>query len=133
MQQFSMSEEEAEQLATYLREITLYTDLETLAVVTKAGRRVAFSSIKGVDIDPDLLSAISAVLLQTGQEAVTKLNFNPLYELIIRGEKGIIVVTDAGPLVLIGAGVKIETLGHTVSVFRHFGQEIATLFAKGDH
>jgi predicted regulator of Ras-like GTPase activity (Roadblock/LC7/MglB family) len=130
MQQFSMSEEEAEKLAMYLREITLYTELETLAVVTKAGRRVAFSSTKGVNIDPDLLSAISAVLLQTGQEAVSKLNFNPLYELIIRGKKGIIVVTDAGPLVLIGAGVKIEALGHTVSVFRHFGQEISTLFVK---
>jgi predicted regulator of Ras-like GTPase activity (Roadblock/LC7/MglB family) len=129
-QQFAMNEEEAQRLAMYLREITLYTELETLAVVTKAGRRVAFSSTKGTDIDPDLLSAISAVLLQTGQEAVTKLGFEPLYELIVRGENGIIVVTDAGPLVLIGAGVKIETLGHVVSVFRHFGREIAGLFAK---
>ena len=92
--------------------------------------KVAFSSTKGVDIDPDLLSAISAVLLQTGIEAVQKLTFEPLFELIVRGEKGIIVVTDAGPLVLIGAGVKIESLGHVVSVFRHFGREIAGLFAK---
>lgn len=129
-QQFAMNEEEAQRLAMYLREITLYTELETLAVVTRAGRRVAFSSTKGVDVDPDLLSAISAVLLQTGQEAVTKLGFEPLYELIVRGENGIIVVTDAGPLVLIGAGVKIESLGHVVSVFRHFGREIAGLFAK---
>ncbi len=130
MQQFAMSEEEAKQLAMYLREITLYTELETLAVVTKAGRRVAFSSTKGVDIDADLLFAISAVLLQTGIEAVSKLSFEPLFELIVRGEKGIIVVTDAGPLVLIGAGVKIESLGHVVSVFRHFGREIAAVFAK---
>jgi predicted regulator of Ras-like GTPase activity (Roadblock/LC7/MglB family) len=130
MQQFAMSDDEAKQLAMYLREITLYTELETLALVTKAGRRVAFSSTKGVDIDPDLLSAISAVLLQTGIEAVSKLEFEPLFELIVRGEKGIIVVTDAGPLVLIGAGVKIESLGHVVSVFRHFGREIAALFAK---
>lgn len=130
MQQFAMSDDEAKQLAMFLREITLYTELETLAVVTKAGRRVAFSSTKGVDIDPDLLSAISAVLLQTGIEAVSKLEFEPLFELIVRGEKGIIVVTDAGPLVLIGAGVKIESLGHVVSVFRHFGREIAALFAK---
>lgn len=130
MQKFAMSEDEAKQLAMYLREITLYTELETLAVVTKAGRRVAFSSTKGVDIDPDLLSAISAVLLQTGIEAVSKLQFEPLFELIVRGDKGIIVVTDAGPLVLIGAGVKIESLGHVVSVFRHFGREIASLFAK---
>ena len=125
-----MGENEAQQLVLFLREITQYTELETLAAVTKGGRRVAYSATKGVDIDPDLMSAISAVLLQTGVEAATKLKFDPLYELIVRGERGYIVVTDAGPLVLIGAGVKIDTLGHTVSVFRHFGREIAKLFKQ---
>jgi len=130
MQEFFLTEEEAKQLAIYLRDITLYTELETLAVVTKVGQRVAFSSTQGVNIDPDLLSAISAAILQTGVEAVSKLGFAPLYELVIRGEKGFVVVTEAGPLVLIGAGVKIESLGHVVSVFRHFGRQIAKMFAK---
>ena len=64
-----LTETEANTLAQYLAGITSHTDLEALALVTREGLRLAFSAVPGFDINPDILSAMSAVILQSGDDA----------------------------------------------------------------
>src|SRR5271157_3267924 len=120
-----LNEAEANMLAQYLAGITSHTDLEALALVTREGLRLAFSAVPGFDINPDVLSAMSAVILQAGDDAVTKLGYRNLLEVVLRGTTAFLLLAAAGRFFLIGASREIKDLGKTVAVFRHYAGEIA--------
>jgi predicted regulator of Ras-like GTPase activity (Roadblock/LC7/MglB family) len=122
------TEAEANTLAQYLAGITQHTDLEALALVTREGMRLAFSAVPGFDINPDLLSAMSAVILQAGDDAVRKLGYNNLLEVVLRGSNAFLLFAAAGRFFLIGASRSIKDLGKTVSVFRYYAGEIAKAY-----
>ncbi len=127
-----VSKDKATALAKNLSEIAMKTDLEALAVVTREGVRLAFKVVGSKQVDPDLMSAISAAMLHVGESAVEKMGLKELWEVIITGEEGYIVLSGAGKLVLIGAGSSLKTLTTTVSVFRIYSRKIADLFPLSD-
>jgi predicted regulator of Ras-like GTPase activity (Roadblock/LC7/MglB family) len=124
----SVDKEKATKLAKYLSDIAMKSELEALAVVTREGVRLAFKTVGGKEVDPDLMSAISAAMLHVGESAVDKMGFNELWEVIITGEKGYMVLSGAGRLVLIGSGSTMRSIGNTVSIFRKYASLIAELF-----
>lgn len=123
-----ISRDKATALAKHLSDIAMKTELEALAVVTREGVRLAFKIIGSKKVDPDLMSAISAAMLHVGESAVEKMGLKELWEVIVTGEEGYIVLSGAGNLVLIGSGSNLKTLTNTVSVFRSHTKLIADLF-----
>jgi predicted regulator of Ras-like GTPase activity (Roadblock/LC7/MglB family) len=120
-----LSPEEAHSLSKFLGSITEYTELEALALVTRDGLRLAFSRIPDYEVDPDLFSSLSAVVMQSGQDAIDSLGYIDLLEVVLRGEDAFIILSAAGRFFLMGASRKVEDLGKIVSVFRYYSAEIS--------
>lgn len=101
-----------------LREIGEYTDLEALAVVNREGMKISFFAKKGAD--PDLLAAISAAILSTGEQAVMNNDHGELLEVLVRGEKGFTILSNAGEYILIGTSLELNSMGLTIRVLRKY-------------
>ena len=125
----SLNPEDAEKLAVILGDITNHSELEALALVTRDGMRIAFSAVPGYDINPDHLSSMSAVILQSSVEAVEKIGYNFLSECVIRGDRGsFLVLAAAGRFFLIGASRTVQDLSKVVYVFRYYAKKIAETY-----
>jgi predicted regulator of Ras-like GTPase activity (Roadblock/LC7/MglB family) len=121
----NLTQDEAQNLSLFLGNITEHTELEALALVTREGLRLAFSCIPDYNVDPDLFSSLSAVVMQSGQDSIESLGFNNLLEVVLKGDDAFIILSSAGRFFLMGASRKIEDLGKIVTVFRYYAQEIA--------
>jgi len=119
-----LTQQEAESLARFLGNITEHTELEALALVTRDGLRLAFSAIPDYDVDPDLFSSLSAVVMQSGQDSINALGYNHLLEVVLRGDNAFIILSAAGRFFLMGASRRTEDLGKVVTVFRYYAGEI---------
>ncbi len=123
-----LTPEEAHSLSNFLGNITEHTELEALALVTRDGLRLAFSCIPDYDVDPDLFSSLSAVVMQSGQDSIDSLGYTNLLEVVLRGKDAFIILSAAGRFFLMGASRKIEDLGKIVSVFRYYAKEIGVRY-----
>ena len=121
----NLTQDEAQNLSLFLGNITEHTELEALALVTREGLRLAFSCIPDYNVDPDLFSSLSAVVMQSGQDSIESLGFINLLEVVLRGGDAFIILSSAGRFFLMGASRKIEDLGKIVTVFRYYAQEIS--------
>ena len=121
----NLTQDEAQNLSSFLGNITEHTELEALALVTREGLRLAFSCIPEYNVDPDLFSSLSAVVMQSGQDSIESLGFINLLEVVLRGGDAFIILSSAGRFFLMGASRKIEDLGKIVTVFRYYAQEIS--------
>lgn len=121
----SLTPDEAESLSNFLGNITEHTELEALALVTREGLKLAFSCIPGYNINPDLFSSLSAVVMKSGSDAIDTLGFTHILEVVLRGKDAFIILSAAGRFFLMGASRKISDLGKVVSVFRYYSSEIA--------
>ena len=74
------------ELVELLMGLTNYADLDAIAVVSKQGVKLAYFATEESDADPDLMAAVSAALLMTGDMAASKLELNELFEVIVRGQ-----------------------------------------------
>ena len=120
-----LTPDEATALSTFLGSITEYSELEALALITREGLRLAFSAIPGYNMDPDLFSSLSAVVVQSGSDAIAALGFTNMLEVVLRGDNGFIILSAAGRFFLMGASREIADLGKIVKVFRYYSQEIS--------
>lgn len=123
-----LTPDEAHSLSQFLSSITEYSDLEALALITREGLRLAFSAIPGYTIDPDLFSSLSAVVVQSGDDAINTLGFKNMLEIILRGDNGFIILSVAGRFFLMGASRQIPELGKIVKIFRYYSKEIGTRY-----
>ncbi|MHA1459479.1 MAG: roadblock/LC7 domain-containing protein [Promethearchaeota archaeon] len=123
-----LTQEQASSLSKFLGNITEHTELEALALVTNEGLRLAFSCIPEYDVDPDLFSSLSAVVMQSGHDAIESLGYNNLLEIVLRGSNAFIILSGAGRFFLMGASRKIEDLGKIVTVFRYYAGEIGSRY-----
>jgi predicted regulator of Ras-like GTPase activity (Roadblock/LC7/MglB family) len=121
----NLTPEEAHNLSKFLGNITEHTELEALALVTRDGLRLAFSCIPDYNVDPDLFSSLSAVVMQSGYDSIESLGYTNLLEVVLRGDDAFIILSAAGRFFLMGASRKIEDLGKIVTVFRYYAGEIA--------
>ncbi|HUW89261.1 MAG TPA: roadblock/LC7 domain-containing protein [Candidatus Nanopelagicaceae bacterium] len=119
-----LTQDQASSLSKFLGNITEHTELEALALVTNDGLRLAFSCIPDYDVDPDLFSSLSAVVMQSGHDAIDSLGYVNLLEVVLRGINAFIILSGAGRFFLMGASRKIEDLGKIVTVFRYYAGEI---------
>jgi predicted regulator of Ras-like GTPase activity (Roadblock/LC7/MglB family) len=120
-----LTPEEAHSLSNFLSSITEYSELEALALITREGLRLAFSAIPGYNIDPDLFSSLSAVVVQSGDDAISSLGYKNMLEVILRGDNGFIILSAAGRFFLMGASRQMPELGKVVKIFRYYAGEIA--------
>ena len=120
-----LTQEQATGLSKFLGNITEHTELEALALVTNEGLRLAFSCIPDYDVDPDLFSSLSAVVMQSGHDAINSMGYINMLEIVLRGNNAFIILSGAGRFFLMGASRKIEDLGKIVTVFRYYAGEIA--------
>lgn len=118
-----------ERIGKLLEQISDDIDLEAIALISREGRRVAFFARK--QVDPDLLSALSAAMLSMGEMSVQKMDQAPLWEVIVRGSGGYTILTSAGPrLFLIGAGSEEANLGLVIRILREYAQKIEEVLEK---
>ncbi|MFW9900549.1 MAG: roadblock/LC7 domain-containing protein [Candidatus Thorarchaeota archaeon] len=120
-----LTPKEARDLSNFLGSITEYSELEALALITREGLRLAFSAIPGYNLDPDLFSSLSAVVVQSGNDAVEALGYKNMLEVVLRGDNGFIILSAAGRFFLMGASRQTADLGKIVKVFRYYSSEIA--------
>jgi len=120
-----LTPDEARALSNFLGSITEYSELEALALITREGLRLAFSAIPGYNLDPDLFSSLSAVVVQSGNDAVEALGYKNMLEVVLRGDNGFIILSAAGRFFLMGASRQTADLGKIVKVFRYYSAEIS--------
>ena len=72
----------------------------------------------------DLLAAISAAILSTGEQAVSMNEHGEMLEVIIRGEKGFTILTNAGEYIIIGSSLELNSMGLTIRVLRKYAVKI---------
>jgi len=119
-----LTPDEAQSLSSFLGSITEYSELDALALITREGIRLAFSAIPEYNVDPDLFSSLSAVVVQSGSDAIDSLGFKNMLEIILRGDNGFIILSVAGRFFLMGASRESADLGKVVKVFRYYSREI---------
>lgn len=120
----NLTSEEAQNLSNFLGNITEHTELEALALVTNEGLQLAFSCIPEYDINPDLFSSLSAVVMKSGSDAINTMGYTNMLEVVLRGRDAFIILSAAGRFFLMGASRTISDLGKIVSVFRYYSSEI---------
>ncbi|KKN11204.1 hypothetical protein LCGC14_1028870 [marine sediment metagenome] len=125
-----LTADEAQGLSSFLGSITEYTELESLALISREGLRLAFSAVPGYNIDPDLFSSLSAVVVQSASDAIETLGFTNMLEVVLRGVNGFIILSAAGKFFLMGASREMPDLGKVVKVFRYYAGEIAKRYPK---
>ncbi len=124
----NLTPEEAQSLSNFLGNITEHTELEALALVTNEGLQLAFSCIPEYDINPDLFSSLSAVVMKSGSDAIDTMGYTNMLEVVLRGKDAFIILSAAGRFFLMGASRSISDLGKIVSVFRYYSKEISARY-----
>ena len=123
-----LTPDDAKSLSAFLSSITEYSELESLAMVTREGLRLAFSAVPGYNVDPDLFSSLSAVVMQSGSDAIETMGYKNMLEVVLRGDNGFIILSAAGRFFLVGASRQMTDLGKVVKIFRYYAGEIAKRF-----
>ncbi|TFG09385.1 hypothetical protein EU538_05230 [Candidatus Thorarchaeota archaeon] len=115
------------ELVELLMGLTDITDLDAIAVVSKQGVKLAYFATEDADADPDLMAAVSAALLVQGEMASDKLELNELYEVIVRGRDGFVVLSHAGDFLIMGSAKDLTSMGLAVTQMRKYAREIGQL------
>ena len=123
-----LTPDEAQSLSEFLGSITEYSELDSLALITREGLRLAFSAVPGYNVDPDLFASLSAVVMQSGSDAIDTLGFKNMLEVILRGDNGFIILSSAGRFFLMGASKQMPELGKIVKIFRYYSKEISARY-----
>jgi predicted regulator of Ras-like GTPase activity (Roadblock/LC7/MglB family) len=118
------------ELVELLMGLTNYADLDAIAVVSKQGVKLAYFATEESDADPDLMAAVSAALLITGEMAADKLGLDELYEVVIRGKEGYVVLSHAGNFLLMGAAKDLTSMGLAVTQMRKYAREVGILLSN---
>ncbi len=115
------------ELVELLMGLTNYADLDAIAVVSKQGVKLAYFATEDSDADPDLMAAVSAALLMTGEMAASKLDLDELFEVVIRGQGGFVVLSQAGEFLLMGSAKDLTSMGLAVTQMRRYAREVGEL------
>ena len=109
-----------------LQRVAMEVNLYTLALITREGRRIAYYST--ADVDPDMMSAVSAAILNAAEMAVMQMRQGELWEIVVRGSQGFTITSCAGTsFLMVGAGTHAADLGRVVSVLRDYSKMIAQI------
>ena len=116
-------------LKTILAKVAEDIGLDALAIFTRDGRNLAYWA-KQEKVEPDLLSATTAAMLNIGEQTIQKLEKGELWEVIVKGSRGYVIMTRAGQsLLLTGEGVQEGNLNLVIKLLREAGRSIAAILA----
>jgi len=118
------------ELVELLMGLTNYADLDAIAVISKQGVKLAYFATEDSEVDPDLMAAMSAALLSTGEMAAGNLELNELYEVIVRGKDGFVVLSHAGEFLLMGSAKDLTSMGLAVTQMRKYAREVGDLLGQ---
>ncbi len=104
----------AAKLAKELREITQEAKVDTLAVITTTGARVAFFTKSTAD--PSEFSAISASLQNAANLAVSRVGFGETTDIMVRCKSGFLILRNLKRFILVAGARNIETFTSSASV-----------------
>ena len=76
------------------------------------------------------MAAVSAALLMTGDMAASKLELNELFEVIVRGQDGFVVLSHAGEFLLMGSAKDLTSMGLAVTQMRKYAKEVGELLGQ---
>lgn len=122
-----ITQKQKQDLVELLTQISKQSELEALGIVTREGATLAFFVQAG---DPDLLSAISAAVISTGDMVTNKMNHGSLQVLLIRGDFGFTILATAGDHILIGASKDIHSIGITLNTIRDYAEPLQKILEK---
>ncbi|MHA1859690.1 MAG: roadblock/LC7 domain-containing protein [Candidatus Asgardarchaeia archaeon] len=123
---FKIDKETREKLISLLENVANDIKLDAIAIVTRNGENIASWASK--DVDPDLLSAISAAILALGVQTTEKLDKGELWDVLVRGSRGYVVMAKAGEeLLLIGSGKFYSNLGLVMGILRGAAKNIGDI------
>ncbi|MFX1587670.1 MAG: roadblock/LC7 domain-containing protein [Promethearchaeota archaeon] len=123
-----ITDEDIEKISPQITFITSNADIEAIALVSQEGYQIAFSALPQYHVDGDQFCGLASALLMTGSSTIQTLFQEELSEIIVRAQNGYIVVSNAGPLVIVCAGTLIDTLMKTVKVMRVAAKNLAKIF-----
>jgi len=115
------------ELVELLMGLTDIADLDAIAVISKQGVKLSYYATEDSDADPDLMAAVSAALLVQGEMAAQRLGLDELYEVVVRGKNGFVVLSHAGDFLLMGSAKDITSMGLAVTQMRRYAREIGKL------
>jgi predicted regulator of Ras-like GTPase activity (Roadblock/LC7/MglB family) len=119
-----------DEIAPQITFITANSEIEALALVSSEGYVVAFSALPHYQVDGYRFGGLSSAILMTAKSAMTALFNEDINEIIVRGDEGYFIVSNAGRFVLVGAGTVIQTMMKTVKVFRIAANKIREILSK---
>jgi predicted regulator of Ras-like GTPase activity (Roadblock/LC7/MglB family) len=119
-----------DEIAPQITFITANSEIEALALVSSEGYVVAFSALPQYKVDGDRFGGLSSAILMTAKSAMNTLFNEDINEIIVRGESGYFIVSNAGRFVLVGAGTIIQTMMKTVKVFRIAANKIREILSR---
>jgi predicted regulator of Ras-like GTPase activity (Roadblock/LC7/MglB family) len=115
-----------EKIMKLLKELEEKTDLEASAVVTREGMRLACSV--SAEMDADVFSAAAAAMVNLGSMTIRRLRQGNLKEVIIKGDEGYTIVTEADDTTMIvAAGRQSFRLGYYLGVLKKYASDIAKI------
>ncbi|MFX1578754.1 MAG: roadblock/LC7 domain-containing protein [Promethearchaeota archaeon] len=118
------------ELVELLMGLTNYADLDAIAVISKQGVKLAYFATEDSQVDPDLMAAMSAALLSTGEMAAGNLELSDLYEVVVRGKDGFVVLSHAGEFLLMGSAKDLTSMGLAVTQMRKYAKEVGELLGQ---
>lgn len=119
-----ITEEQKDILSNLLSKLEGRTELEACAVVTKEGLRIA-CAVSG-EVDADVYSAASAALVNLGETSLRQLKHGSLKEIIVRGDDGYTILTQAGPHhMVVGSCRKLSRMGYYLALLHRFSNKVA--------
>ena len=122
-----ISQKQKQELVKLLTSISKQSELEALGIVTTDGIALAFFVQAG---DPDLLSAISAAVIATGEMVTSRMKHGDLQTMLIRGEIGFTILASAGDHILIGASKEIHAIGLTLNTIRDYAEPLTNILSS---
>ncbi|MHA1298557.1 MAG: roadblock/LC7 domain-containing protein [Candidatus Helarchaeota archaeon] len=121
-----ITEEQKITLTDLLNKLEARTELEACAVVTKEGLRIACAV--SADVDADVYSAASAALVNLGETSLRQLKHGGLKEIIVRGEDGYTILTQAGPKhMVVGSCKKMSRMGYYLALLHRFSNKVSKI------
>ncbi|MDH5402164.1 MAG: roadblock/LC7 domain-containing protein [Candidatus Heimdallarchaeota archaeon] len=123
-----VSESVARGLSAELQAITKEAKIDTLAIITTTGARVAFFSKSRADSSE--LSAIAASLINSGGLASGKLGFGELNDVMLRGNNGFLILRMLSErFVLVGGTKNIQTFTKSASILVAHAAKISEILS----
>ena len=116
-------------LARVLKQITSESHIDTLAIISHTGARVAFFSTQK-DADPHEMCAIGAALSNSGALALEKIGFGKMSDIMIRGSNGFLILKSMDRFILVGGAKEKQAFMEATQVLLKYANQLSEILKE---